>query len=188
LSRTPATMPEAPLPSDGVNPGCHQDNEIYIYIYTYILVLHTTRVNPGCHQDNEIYIYIYTYILVLHTTSILYQPLPWRVVLECPMPRLYFTCIPPGAWYLTVSLVSRVSLYQFYISIHFAADRRSTVSRCIPLYPAVSSSYIYPAVSHRIPPPRKWDIANIAKHILQGRACIYLSIYIYYIYMVIFLY
>ena len=46
---------------------------------------------------------------------------------------LYFTCIPPVSH--RILGLSRVSLYQS-ISIHFCS--RSTVPRCIPLYPAVS--------------------------------------------------
>jgi len=53
------------------------------------------------------------------------------------MSRLYFTCILPV--YLTVSLVSRVSLYRFYIC-PFCSRCTAIVSRCIPLYPAVSVS------------------------------------------------
>ena len=55
---------------------------------------------------------------------------PWRVFLGCPAYILHVSRL-----YLTVSLASRVSLYRFYIYPFWS---RSTVSRCIQLYPAVS--------------------------------------------------
>jgi len=69
-----------------------------------------------------------------HTTNIHKQrprmcvvyALPWRAFLGCPA----CICISPvSRQYLTVSLVSRISLYRFYIFPFFTA---------YPLYPAVS--------------------------------------------------
>jgi len=83
---------------------------------------------------------------------------------------IYPACISPiSRLYLTVSLVSRVSLYHRSISSLFAADPLyPAVSHCIQLYPFVSSCIsLYPAVSHRIPPPQKRDIT---KNTLQRRA------------------
>jgi len=82
------------------------------------------------------------------------------------MSRLYSTCIPPVS--------HRILGTPLYLSTsrtpnNFAADPLCpAVSHCTQLYLYVSSYIqLYPAVSHRIPPPRKRDMAH---NTLQGRA------------------
>jgi len=91
------------------------------------------------------------------------RALPWRVCLDLPpVFHLYPACISPYPWYPAVSLC---------LAIFAAAPLYPAASHCIQLYPCVSSYIqlylLYPAVSHRIPPPRKRDMA---KNTLQGRA------------------
>jgi len=96
-----------------------------------------------------------------------------------PRPGMYFWDPPPVLHLYPAGIL----LYPWYIpldipvSSHFTPDPDSLYPtvHCIQLYPcvSVSSSYIqlyllYPAVSHRIPLPRKWD--DTATNTLQGRA------------------
>ena len=72
-------------------------------------------------------IYIYKYIRIYKLTPGVYF---WDIP---PVLHLYPACISPYPWY------PAVSLYR-YISSHFAADLLyPAVSRCIQLYPYVSS-------------------------------------------------
>ena len=64
------------------------------------------------------------------------EALPWRLFLGDvpPVFHLYPACISPYPWYPVYPL------YRFYI---YPFCSRSTVSRCIPLYPAAVYPYVY---------------------------------------------
>jgi len=80
----------------------------------------------------------------------------------CGMSRLYSTCIPPVSHHIL-----RIPLYPRIIYLHLASLQQIhgsplylTVSSCIRTYLAVSSCIQLYLVSHRIPPPRKWDMTK----------------------------
>jgi len=125
-------------------------------------------------------------VCVCHCLVVCVSPLPWRAFLNYP------TCIS----YLTrtrVSLVSRVSL-SLYIDLYLAILQQIQHC-CIPLYPTASSAVLsvhicyllvssciqlYPAVSHRIPPPRKRDMAQKIHSRGRGRGglvCVCIILY-----------
>jgi len=85
------------------------------------------------------------------------------------MSRLYSTCIPPVSHrilgisrypciYLHLAILQQIHCIPLNITVYQAVSVRIYIE----LYPAVSR-----CISHRISPPRKWDMA---KNTLQGRA------------------
>jgi len=108
--------------------------------------------------------------------SLQYAPLAGHQPPPQPLPSMYFwnrppvfhlylvspACISPSPWYPAVSLC--LAIMQRIHCISHCSQLYAYLSSCVQLY------LLYPAVSHRISPPRKREIQPKTHSRLQGGA------------------